>query len=558
MPENGRLLVAMLVLAAAAVVALGGFPAGVVADGDAAAPDVGAGPNATLVEAFPSPVPRGDPGEFVAVRFDGPTDTTNWTLTDGHATAQLPNRTMSGTVAFSPEPGVARNYTDHRVEPVEGRLLLADDGDRLELRADGRAVSTARYRRAPDSKIRDFEAAAWRPLGATDHRPVSTHIDEATAFVLPDSPDLVEASLSGTENRLWLAGYTFGSDSIADTLVAAANRGVDVRLLLDGAPVGGMTDRQARLLDRLTAAGVDVRLLAGDHSRYRHHHPKYALADDRSLVTTENFKPAGTGGMSSRGWGVRLDDEATADELAAVFESDWSWRAATPWQEYRAGRSFVDGDPALGGFEKRHAPETVSVNSATVLTAPDNADDELVSMLDAAEERILIQQVRIDSRENRLLRAAVRAADRGVPVRIHLADSWYVEDDNAALAEWLTDRAATDDLPLDVRIDDPAGYDKIHTKGVVVDDTAVVGSLNWVRTAKAENREVLVALRGEPAADYYAAVFDDDWHGDDGASSRSVPAGILGAVAVGIAVALLVVRQFEFVGRNGTLTDWQW
>ena len=79
-----------------------------------------------------------------------------------------------------------------------------------------------------------------------------------------------------------------------------------------------MSDRQARLLDRLTQGGVDVRLLAGPHTRYRTHHPKYAIVDDRALVATENFKPAGTGGMSSRGWGVVIENRRTAETLASL------------------------------------------------------------------------------------------------------------------------------------------------------------------------------------------------------------------------------------------------
>lgn len=107
---------------------------------------------------------------------------------------------------------------------------------------------------------------------------------------------------------------------------------------------------------------------------------------------------------------------------------------------------------------------------------------------------------------------------------------------------------------LEARVDEPDGYSKIHTKGVVVDETAVVGSLNWVRSAQSENREVLLALEGPEAAAYYAAVFEDDWESED----RSLPAGLLAAVAGGGAGALLLVRRIGFVGKREVLTDWRW
>ena len=511
--------------------------------------------NATLVEAYPNPVAHGDPGEFVAVRFAEPTDTTGWTLTDGTATATLPNRTFEGTVAFSTEPEHARTDTDHRVEPLSGRLLLADDGDRLELNAGDETVGSARYRTAPESEIRDFEAGEWRPVGATDRAPIRTDGGEATAFVLPDSPDKTVDTLRTADDRLLVAGYTFTSERVTDALVAASGRGVTVRLLLDGAPVGGVSERQARQLDRLVAAGIEVRLLTGPHTRYRHHHPKYAVADDRALVSTENFKPAGTGGMSSRGWGVVLDDPDAADALASIHDADWTWRAATEWAAYREGREFVDADPALGSFESSHDPGRVDLESTTILVAPDNAAGELVPAIESADDRLLIQQVRIDSRDNELLAAALRAAERGARVRIHLGGSWYVAEENAELVAWLNRRADSEGWDLEARVDTPDGYDKIHTKGVVADDTAVVGSLNWVRSAKSDNREVLVALEGREAADYYASVFAADWGTDD---RDSVPAGLLAGGAVAASGALLAIRRIEFVGRDGTVTDWQW
>lgn len=527
-----------------------------VPDAAATASDPAAGStNATLVAAYPNPVARGDPGEFVTVRFRRPTNTTGWTLSDGTTTAGLPNRTVEGTVAFAAAPEYARNGTDRRVEPLSGRLRLANGGDRLALADGNDTVATARYRNAPESEIREFEAGVWRPVGATDHDPIRTDGGRATAFVLPDAPDRTVETLASADDRIRLAGYTFTSERIAATLLEAADEGVDVSVLLDGAPVGGMTDRQADQLDRLAEGGVDVRLLTGPHLRYRHHHPKYAVVDDRALVLTENFKPAGTGGASSRGWGVVLEDPSAADALASIHESDRTWRAATPWREYQRGRDFADADPALGSFGTRHEPKRVNVDSATVLVAPDNAGEALRSRIGDAEERLLIQQVRIDSRENDLLRATLRAAERGVRVRIHLGGSWYVQENNAELVAWLNRRAEAEGWTLEARVDEADGYGKIHTKGVVVDDTAVVGSLNWVGSATAENREVLVALESAEAADYYASVFDADW--DDG-GSRPVPAGLLAAAAAAGSGGLLALRRLKFVGRGETVTDWEW
>jgi cardiolipin synthase len=539
-------LVVIVALLSAAMVLAPGLAAGESATAESA--------NATLVGAYPNPVADEDPGEFVTVRFEEPTNTSGWTLTDGKTTAVLPNRTFEGTIAVAIQPTRAKNHTHHRVAALAGRLQLADSGDRLELRAGNETLSSARYRNAPESERRDFEAGVWRPLGATREDPTRIEGGMVRAFVLPDASNVPIQEFQSADERILVGGYTFTSERITTALLDAAANGVEVRILLDGSPVGGMSDRQARLLDRLTQGGVDVRLLAGPHTRYRTHHPKYAIIDDRALVTTENFKPAGTGGMSSRGWGVVLENKRTADALASLHERDRTWRAATPWEAYRQGRTFTRADSALGGYESEYDPESIAVDSATLLVAPDNAADALLKEIEAADERILVQQVRIDSRNNRLLRAVLEAAARGVTVRIHLDGSWYVEEDNAELVAWLNRRAEASGWDLEARVDDPDGYEKIHTKGVIIDETVAIGSLNWVRAATDDNREVLLALEGSEVTAYYAAVFEDDWGDND----RSLPAGVLAVAAGGGAGALLLIRRIGFVGRNGIFTDWGW
>lgn len=144
--------------------------------------------------------------------------------------------------------------------------------------------------------------------------------------------------------------YTFTSRRVANVLVAAARRGVTVRVLLEREPVGGVSRREAEVLDQLVAAGVEVRLLGGEHARFSYHHAKYAVVDDRALVLTENWKPAGTGGRSSRGWGVRVDSTETAEDLATVFRTDAGWHDADEWETVRRGQTFHSAPPANGTF----------------------------------------------------------------------------------------------------------------------------------------------------------------------------------------------------------------
>ena len=526
--------------AIAVVVALllsGSMPAGVIADSGT--------PGATIAAAVPNPATDGDAGEYVVVRVPAES-TANWTLGDGERVVSLPPDRPATRVAVTDDPNATRRLVETPVVSVP-HLSLSNAGERLRLRRDGAVVARLDYEDAPESErlVRTDAGIAWRPVG---YRPRDVHRygpATVTGFVLPDAPSVPVETLRNARRRILLAGYTFTSERVADALIAAERRGVAVRVLVDAEPVGGRTVRGARALDRLAAAGVDVRVLGGPRARFDYHHPKYAVVDDRALVLTENWKPAGVGGASSRGWGVVVDARPVAADLAGLFRADAGEDDAMPWRRYRRGRTFEAGTPAEGTYPSRFEPTTETASEVRVLTAPGNAESALVGVVDGADERVDVIQPSIGRRDGPLLRATVRAAERGVEVRVLVSGAWYVAEENAALVEWLNGVAKRRDLPLTARVAEPAGrYEKIHAKGVVADGVVVVGSLNWNENAVSENREVAVAVRSEALAAYFRESFAADWRGGRGVDRATwvVVAGALAALVLAIVVARKTVR----------------
>jgi phosphatidylserine/phosphatidylglycerophosphate/cardiolipin synthase-like enzyme len=531
-------------------------------------------PGPRILAVYPNPVTDEDRGEFVVVDTAG---ASNLTLSDGESSVSLlrpPPSNRTGTadaatrvnttvVAVSSDPTVARNRTDHPV--VAGDLALSNAGETLTLRHRNVTLDTVTYTDAPEGERwlasdRREESGTrssgdhWRPIGY-DPRPVHTYGEtNVTAFVLPDAAGVPVETLAGAENRILLAGYTLSSERVADALLAAHERGVDVRVLVDDAPVGGIGGREAAVLDSLAAAGVPVDVVGTGPARFDFHHPKYAVVDDSALVTSENWKPAGTGGNGSRGWGVRVDSPAVATDLAGLFRNDSAGRDVTDWREVRKGETYETENATTGRYPTRFEPAEYRVEQVRVLTAPGNAESAVVGIVDSAEESVAVIQPGIGSRHQPFLRATVRAAARGVEVRILLSSVWYSEAENERLVAWLNRIAGERDLPLSAKLADPAGrYEKIHTKGLVVDDeTVVVGSLNWNNNSARENREVAVALDDPEAAQYYRRTFDADWRG--GGSDR-LPVGLVAAVALAVVVALLVARREVAFDDDASGTD---
>jgi len=499
-----------------------------------------------IVAVAPNPVADGDRGEFLLVRVPRRTSLEGWGIADGEDRIQFGtgDRTPTGRIAVAAEPEAAR--VPEGTPIVSAPLSLPNGGERIRLIHDGRTVDTVRYSDAPEGELRT--ADGWRPIGATSFPVVRTGGGTARAFVLPDAPGAPVAPLSNASRRILLAGYTLSDPRVREELLAAVDRGVEVRVLVEGGPVGGITRRAARTLDALARGGVAVRVVDGPYARYEFHHAKYAVVDDRAVVLTENWKPAGTGGRSSRGWGVVLDDPEATAALARTFRADWAYRAARPWRAWREGRLFRAVPAANGSYPSRVMPARVPVERAGVLVAPDNAERAVVERFDGATESIRVVGADL-AHDSPFARALVRAARRGVDVRVLLSGGWYAREENRRVADRLEDRAERGDLPLSVRVAEPGGrFEKIHAKAAIVDDrTVLLGSLNWNAHAARENREIVLALEGRAVARYYGRVFGADWRGRSGRGR--IPAGLLAAVALAALAALVIARRVT--GRDG-------
>ena len=498
-----------------------------------------------IVELFPNPTATENRGEYLVVTLP---ERGNWSLSDGYYETRIPAN-ASGRVALSMDPANTTALLDDgpasadrgptTLRELTGYFPLSASGDRIELRRNGTAVDTVAYDRAPEGQRWRVDWGAWRPRGHDPRPATRTENATVTPFVLPDSPGVPVEPLRAADDRLLLAGYTLGSERVVDLLVGAAERGVEVRVLIEGSPVGGFAARSARLLDRVAAAGVEVRVLDKNPERFRFHHAKYAVADERAVVLTENWKPSGTGGRTNRGWGVVTDGRESAratvaDDLAALFREDASAPDAKSWDAFRSDTEFHESGTANASYPTRFEPPEPTTADVELLTTPGNAADRLVARIDAADDRVLGVVPRTGGPRNRIVRALRRAAARGVDVHLLVSGAWYDREENRALVDALADE------PIAVAISEPRGrFGKVHAKGLVVDDTAVVGSLNWNEGAATENREVLLAVEDRSVAAFYARAYAADWRG----GGVHLPIGLLGGLTVAVAGAGTAARR---------------
>jgi phosphatidylserine/phosphatidylglycerophosphate/cardiolipin synthase-like enzyme len=518
----------------------------------------------SIVAVYPNPVTEGDRGEFVTVALPSGSNLSAFALADEQETVSLAppdraetNATRStfvareapeGRLTFSTDPGLTGWLRAGQVAGLSGGLQLANGGERLRLLHGGEVIDSVQYESAPDGEVYHPEKNRWRPLGATDRPVVTGGRGTVETFVLPDASNRAVEFLDSATERILLAGYTISSRRVVESLTAAVERGVEVVVLADGSPVGGMTGNMATALSTLDRRGAEVRVHAGERARYRYQHAKYAVVDDRALVTTENWKPAGTGGNGSRGWGVITDQSRVVEGLVETYRADTEWVDAVPWDSHDP--SLVEERQSAGEYDRSFEPRSVAVEQTRLLVTPDNAGSNIRETIENADESLDIKQVSIGDRSFPFLRTVLDAAARGVEVRILLSSAWYVAEDNRRLATWLRDQARAADLPLSVRLADPGNaFEKIHAKGMIVDgDQTLLGSINWNENSVENNREVAVLLESEPAARYFGEVFEADWQGHETGErgGETLHLGLGLAVLAGAVAAVLGLKRIRF------------
>ncbi len=524
-PLHGRAGV-LLVVATLLAVAVTATSAAV-ASAESHSPSTG---EPRIVELYPDTLEPRDAGEYVAVEFPRPTDTTGWTLEDRYHVTGLPNATLEGTVYFGAE-GAPCNHS-------LGDVALANDGDRVVLRSPTDRIDSVAYGEAAEDAPSPGEGEL---LERTDDGWRVRHVDaqyfdyrvhearSAEVYVTPDSGAAFDA-LESADEAVRLAGFSFTSPETASALEALLSSGGRVEMLLEGGPPGGFPNRSAGVLDELAAAGAAVDVYRGGGRPYRYVHAKYAVVDgDVAVVSSQNWDDAAVadGGDGTRGWGVVVEDEGVARHLTRIFEADQDVGAATPWREtefdVHEKSGFGSETPATAHGSERHADVEVGV-----YTAPDVAVEQTTRLLREADDRVYVQQAYVRNWSdggNPFVDELVAAARRGVEVKLQMDGRWYVEEENREVADRLNRMAEHENLSLEARLSSFA----VHNKGLVVDgERAVVSSVNWNENSPTENREVGVVIEDTDAAGYFEEVFLEDWRaGSEDDESRRVPASDL-------------------------------
>jgi cardiolipin synthase A/B len=423
--------------------------------------------------------------------------------------------TRQGATSFIHD---VRPGNDNLPADFDGTLVKSYDADFLK-------TLTASLKKAVDQS----KSFGGTPGSADPYEKLSKKLDRVTGTqpsvgnkieLLVDGPAALPRILDGIDQAKKSVCYeTFElhddevGNEVADHLIAAHERGVNVRVLADAVGSRHLPMVANKTIERLRAAGVDVRIYnpidsVNDLVDFSRDHRKSVILDGSAAFI---------GGMNTGDEYMGSPDEVKGwrHDLFSRFEGPAVKDAA---------KDFADSWAAAGGaaipeseLQGDNAPRSDGVKMRVVAHVPDNDADiraAYLSMIDAAQDHVNVENSFPMTPD--LVDALCAAAQRGVKVN-------YIVGSNEKLLGMVAKKNYG--RMLDAGVGIYIYPTPIHSKAVSVDGKmASIGSSNVDNVALDRNREI-VALVEDPAwvADFEKRVFDADVVGrPDGSKTRKL------------------------------------
>jgi cardiolipin synthase len=145
-------------------------------------------------------------------------------------------------------------------------------------------------------------------------------------LVLPDdSPKAIFDAIAGAQHSIRVKMFVFSDPELIGAIIAARERGISVRVMLNPARRSGEEDN-SETRKRLTEAGVDV----------LDSNPAYALTHEKSMVVDDtmafinSLNWATRNLTATRDYAVITSHEKEVREIMDCFDADWNRQPFTP------------------------------------------------------------------------------------------------------------------------------------------------------------------------------------------------------------------------------------
>jgi cardiolipin synthase A/B len=290
-------------------------------------------------------------------------------------------------------------------------------------------------------------------------------------IILPDdSAQPVLDAIHAAQRSVRIKMFAFSHQPLLDAVVAAHQRGVHVKVMLNPERRDGETDND-RARDMLQHFGVDV--LASNPAFDLTHEKSMVIDDEHAFVeslnwTEENF-------TETRDYAVVTPSAYEVAEIIDCFEADW------------AREDFSPGD---GG---------------NLIWCPTSGRHRIADFIDGAKHTLFVQNERYQ--DPVIIERLVRAAHRGVKVHVMARAAHHLK--SGKLLEGVSGMRILDDVGIKIH---RLHHMKLHAKMILADDArAVVGSINFSPGSFDHRRELAIEVTDHDIVKRLNHVARHDW-----------------------------------------------
>ena len=289
-------------------------------------------------------------------------------------------------------------------------------------------------------------------------------------IVMPDDTGkpLLDA-IDGASKSIRIKIFLFSDPSLLAAVIAAHQRGVKVRVMLNPARRGGEPENEATRT-ALEEAGIEVQ---DTNPAIDLTHEKSMVVDDTSaFIQSLNWETKNL--TLTRDYAVLTSHRHEVDEVAACFDADWERREFDPGQDSHLIWCNINGRNRVAHF------------------------------IDQAKESLFLQNERYQ--DEVIIERLVRAAARGVKIHILARPAHTLK--KGKLVEGVEGLRILQDLGA--KVHKLKGL-KLHAKMMLADGKrGVVGSINLAPGSFDTRRELAIEFSDEAAVRRLAAVAHHD------------------------------------------------
>jgi len=296
-------------------------------------------------------------------------------------------------------------------------------------------------------------------------------MSDRTLFVLPDesSKPFLDA-IDAAKKSLQIKMFVFSDPDLLKAVVAAHQRGVKVRVMLNAARRSGDDDNK-EVRKSLEQASIEV----------KDSNPAFGITHEKSMVV----------------------DEA----IAFVKSLNWATKNLTETRDYAISTTHPHGvKEIIDCFDADwHRKDFKPGLSAHMIWCPANGRERIAEFIDATKHTLFVQNERYQ--DPVIIERLVRARTRGVKIHLMARPPHSLKKEK--IIEGVGGLRIMDDVGIKIH---KLKHLKLHGKMLLADGLrAIVGSINLAPGSFDDRRELAIELHDDEIIERLDKVARHDW-----------------------------------------------